>query len=666
MSYPVIIPNTITGYDFSANATARYGFEYNGNQYAFLSQGSGTGIHGDFKVHVMKSTDVGLTWAEMDSSHAVTVGPRPSYGSGYYVFQDGATAYMAFLTTSLPVSGNITVTAFTIYTFNLSTDTWGSAVSTVNTVLPDFVYRGNTVGGSNSRETFVSFVVRAPGDYIMYYAGAPLVSGGKQYGRAWEVSFDGTTFGTPTQIPGQSSSNGPGGAPPVYWPLGAVSDSTRRTWFMYMGNTEDAGSSVDFNVYGISMDSGGSFDSVQAMPSPNGYLLNTRGMWSPPIIYTPTGGIESVGFVGETTVSDFSTQQIRFLYAPSTANPTWAGSNVTLGVDETSQSGGIAFSTTGLFPVPVANFFIPQAISLSFSSNTLVVTWTVTDDNFAGACWSSSAPADTLVWAAAALLFSTDQSAFNFPDFPGQAAEIYSYPATGGIAVVMASLDTASGGFANNNEEAQFFFVSLTPIVTPPTCSLSASLTSILSGQSSTLTWTTLNTPTSAFMDQGIGAVSTTGGSLSVSPIITTTYHLTVTNTAGTSGCQATVTIIPPTPTGAPIPNQPVAGICAPHIDCLITLYKEPGDSKQYSFDWSGWMPSLDSITDAKWAISPGDVIIGASSFTGTATTVSLSGGMDGVVYILRNSVATSLGRVEVRSARLFVNIAHSRPPAAL
>lgn len=198
-----------------------------------------------------------------------------------------------------------------------------------------------------------------------------------------------------------------------------------------------------------------------------------------------------------------------------------------------------------------------------------------------------------------------------------------------------------------------------------PTCTLSASPTSIPSGSSSTLTWTTANTPTTATIDNGVGSVSTTGGTVSVSPTVTTTYHLTVSNLGGTSTCQATVTVTSPVPHVAPSPNQPVAGICAPHIDCLITLYKDPIDSKQYMFDWSSWMPPLDAIADSKWACFPPGVTIVSSSFTGTTTTVTLGGGIDGTVYILRNAIATST-RVEVRSARLFVNIAHATPPAAL
>ncbi|MBA3758310.1 hypothetical protein H0X10_01620, partial [Candidatus Saccharibacteria bacterium] len=64
-------------------------------------------------------------------------------------------------------------------------------------------------------------------------------------------------------------------------------------------------------------------------------------------------------------------------------------------------------------------------------------------------------------------------------------------------------------------------------------------------GQSSTLTWTTTNSPTAASISPFPGAVSPpSGGSRSVPPVITTTYTLTVTNGAGSNTCQATVAVV--------------------------------------------------------------------------------------------------------------------------
>jgi len=84
----------------------------------------------------------------------------------------------------------------------------------------------------------------------------------------------------------------------------------------------------------------------------------------------------------------------------------------------------------------------------------------------------------------------------------------------------------------------QTIIVSANP---PPTCSLTASASTILSGNSTTLSWTTANA-TSVSIAPGIGAVAT-NGSRSVSPSSTTTYVLTATGPGGTVTCQKIITV---------------------------------------------------------------------------------------------------------------------------
>ena len=80
-------------------------------------------------------------------------------------------------------------------------------------------------------------------------------------------------------------------------------------------------------------------------------------------------------------------------------------------------------------------------------------------------------------------------------------------------------------------------------VIPPPTVMISANPVSIAAGQSSALTWTTTNA-TSCFIDQGVGAVATSG-TQAVSPIKTTTYTITATGHSGTATATATVTLIP-------------------------------------------------------------------------------------------------------------------------
>ncbi|MES2135390.1 MAG: hypothetical protein V4449_04070 [Patescibacteria group bacterium] len=87
--------------------------------------------------------------------------------------------------------------------------------------------------------------------------------------------------------------------------------------------------------------------------------------------------------------------------------------------------------------------------------------------------------------------------------------------------------------------------VSVTVTPNPaPTCTLDATPSTISSGGSSTLTWTTTNA-SSVNITQGIGSV-TANGSRSVSPASSTTYALTATGAGGTVTCQQTIVVTPP------------------------------------------------------------------------------------------------------------------------
>ena len=78
------------------------------------------------------------------------------------------------------------------------------------------------------------------------------------------------------------------------------------------------------------------------------------------------------------------------------------------------------------------------------------------------------------------------------------------------------------------------------PPSVPVISSFTATPSSIIVGGSSTLAWTVAGA-TSLSISQGVGAV--TGSSVSVSPIATTTYTLTASNSAGTVTASTTVTV---------------------------------------------------------------------------------------------------------------------------
>jgi len=91
-----------------------------------------------------------------------------------------------------------------------------------------------------------------------------------------------------------------------------------------------------------------------------------------------------------------------------------------------------------------------------------------------------------------------------------------------------------------------FPFISACGSVTPTTPvinSFTANSTSITEGESTTLSWEVINATTLS-INQGIGNIALTG-STSVSPITTTTYTLTTTNSAGPITAMVTITVNP-------------------------------------------------------------------------------------------------------------------------
>ena len=85
--------------------------------------------------------------------------------------------------------------------------------------------------------------------------------------------------------------------------------------------------------------------------------------------------------------------------------------------------------------------------------------------------------------------------------------------------------------------------ITVQPVNASPAVTMSANPATITVGQSTTLSWTATNA-TSAIIDNGIGAVATTGA-ISISPTQTTTYIITVTGAGGSASAQATVTVQP-------------------------------------------------------------------------------------------------------------------------
>lgn len=87
--------------------------------------------------------------------------------------------------------------------------------------------------------------------------------------------------------------------------------------------------------------------------------------------------------------------------------------------------------------------------------------------------------------------------------------------------------------------------VPITVTYPAPTFTFTRSPTAILLGASATLSWSSMTDATSAILDPGTLSISTNGGSLVVTPIVTTTYTNTATGPGGTTTKYAVVTVDP-------------------------------------------------------------------------------------------------------------------------
>jgi len=83
------------------------------------------------------------------------------------------------------------------------------------------------------------------------------------------------------------------------------------------------------------------------------------------------------------------------------------------------------------------------------------------------------------------------------------------------------------------------------------------------------------------------------------------------------------------------------------------TIQKDPSAVLDFGFDWSAWLVD-DTISASTWAV-PSGLIKDSDSATTTTTTVWLSDGTAGSVYIVTNEIETAGGRTDQRSFRVQV-----------
>lgn len=88
-----------------------------------------------------------------------------------------------------------------------------------------------------------------------------------------------------------------------------------------------------------------------------------------------------------------------------------------------------------------------------------------------------------------------------------------------------------------------------------------------------------------------------------------------------------------------------------------MAYVKDPGEVKDYGFDWSAHLGDVDTISTSAWVVATGltEEVDPAASNTTTTTTIWLSGGTAGTEYRVTNHVVTAQGREFERS--FYVNV---------
>lgn len=82
---------------------------------------------------------------------------------------------------------------------------------------------------------------------------------------------------------------------------------------------------------------------------------------------------------------------------------------------------------------------------------------------------------------------------------------------------------------------------------------------------------------------------------------------------------------------------------------------KHPEAVKDYQINWSDWMPADDFITSAAFTATPAGLTVESTDHTELTATVWLSGGTEGTVYAVKNTINTNGGRIEVQEIEIQV-----------
>ena len=86
----------------------------------------------------------------------------------------------------------------------------------------------------------------------------------------------------------------------------------------------------------------------------------------------------------------------------------------------------------------------------------------------------------------------------------------------------------------------------------------------------------------------------------------------------------------------------------------MTTFNKDPDAVLDYTWDWSDWLPSGDTIASYTFTV-PAGITKDSDSNTTTAVTAWMSGGTAGLSYDVVCHIVTTAGREDDRTITFFV-----------
>jgi len=485
MPTPVRIDTSVNSSDHSAadisNSSGPYHFHALGAEWSF------TGSFNGGMVHAYKSTNDGATWTEQDAGN----GPVDSVSQQASMFFDGVhTVYI--LVTKATAGGSPHPSKLELHSFSLLTGTFGGAIGPQSPT----ARKSQSVLGivQFSDLTFRAFYNDDQGttSHTLYFQ-----------------DFDGATWSNETVVA-----------------TGAANGSAR---WIQINVTAD----VCHLVYQINLSQTG-YWYVQI--ARNGTMSNLHNFTQSIVNFGATAwdglveldnNVIVLPFNGPPVVTPPFTAVFALRGTPISA-PVWSLETVNNGAGDYELNAQptlvrLANGSEQIFWT-FLSFIGPQSLSA--------------ESAIATATNSGSG------WGATTTLYDIQLNPFGDPDVTNDTSDAIFYVSVeqfGGNVYV--NFDGFTTFFGGTGHQPNFTFSFAGPS-SSPTCSLNATPTTIdLAGDPVTLSWTTANSPTTAAINNGVGAVNPDGGSVVVHPTSSTTYVLTVTNANGTSQCFASVVI---------------------------------------------------------------------------------------------------------------------------